>query len=38
MKKDKAWLIFPMLVYAKYADGKNEIIVGWINKTYSIKW
>ena len=38
MKKDKAWLIFPMLLYAKYVDGTNEITVGWLNKTYSIKW
>ena len=38
MKKDKTWLIFPMLAYVKYVDGTNEITVGWLNKTYSIKW
>ena len=38
MKKDKTWLIFPMLSYAKYTDSANEITVGWLNKTYSIKW
>ncbi len=38
MEKDKTWLIFPMLAYVKYVDGINEITVGWLNKTYSIKW
>jgi hypothetical protein len=38
MERDKTWLIFPMLAYVKYVDGINEITVGWLNKTYSIKW
>jgi len=38
MKKDKMWLIFPMLTYTKYSDGKNEIMFGWINKTFWVKW
>ena len=38
MEKDKTWLIFPMLAYVKYVDGINEITVGWLNKTFTIKW
>ena len=38
MKENKTWLIFPMLAYSKYADGKREITFGWLNKTYWLKW
>jgi len=38
MKKDKSWLILPMLAFNKYADGTKEVSFGWLNKTYWIKF
>lgn len=38
MKKDKAWLIFPLLAFTLYADGTREISFGWLRKTYWIKF
>ena len=38
MKKDKAWMILPMLAYTKYINGDREITIGWLRKCYWIKF
>lgn len=38
MKKGRHWLILPMIVFIKYVNGTREITVGWLTKTYSIKF
>ena len=35
---DKSWLIFPMLAYTKYANGDKELSIGWLTRTYWIKF
>lgn len=38
MKRDKTWLLLPMLAYSKYSDGTWEISFGWIRRTFFIKF
>jgi hypothetical protein len=37
MRKDKTWLILPMLAFSVNADGTKEVSFGWLTKTYWIK-
>lgn len=37
-KKDKSWLILPLLIFSKYGNGSFEIAIGWLTNTYYIKW
>ena len=36
--KHKAWLIFPLLAFSINEDNSKEIVFGWFNKTWTIKW
>ena len=38
MKRDKSWLILPMISFTKFADGTKEISFGWLTKSYWIKF
>jgi uncharacterized protein (TIGR02145 family) len=38
MKKDKGWLILPMIALISHADGTKEVSFGWLNRTYWIKF
>jgi hypothetical protein len=38
MSEDKAYLILPILIYEKNADGTKKITIGWLKKTYSITY
>jgi hypothetical protein len=34
MKKDKTYLLLPMIAYTKKVNGKKEITIGWLTKLY----
>jgi hypothetical protein len=38
MNDNKTWIILPVLIFTKYKNGKKEVIIGWLNKTYSITY
>jgi hypothetical protein len=38
MRKDKTWLILPMLAFSFNAGGTKEVSFGWLTKTYWIKF
>jgi hypothetical protein len=38
MRKDKTWLILPMLAFSANADGTKEVSFGWLTKAYWIKF
>lgn len=38
MKEYKTWLILPLLAFKKKGDGSKEITIGWLIKTYSVKF
>ena len=35
---DKGWLILPLLMFGRCADGSYEILIGWLRKSYTIKF
>jgi len=36
MKKNKTWLILPMIAFSKLSNGKIQIDLGWITYIYCI--
>jgi hypothetical protein len=38
MKQGKAWLILPILAYTIYENGDKEITIGWLTRTYSVRF
>lgn len=32
---DKGWLILPLLIFFKRADGSYEIVIGWLKKSFT---
>ena len=38
MRKDKSWLILPMLAFSVYTDGTKEVSFGWLTKAFWIKF
>ncbi len=38
MTEDKAYLILPILIYEKNADGTKKITMGWLKKMYTITY
>ncbi len=37
-RKDKTWLILPLLAFSVNADGTKEVSFGWLTKTYWVKF
>jgi hypothetical protein len=33
-KKDKTYLVFPLLAFTKMKDGSKELTFGWLNRTW----
>jgi len=38
MKKDKTWLILPLIAYTKNANGERELTFGWLTEIYFIRF
>ena len=38
MKKDTTILLFPLVAFTFFINGTNELTLGWIYFTYSIKF
>jgi hypothetical protein len=36
MKKNKAWLILPMIAFSKLSNGKIQIDFGWITYIFTL--
>ncbi len=36
MKKNKTWLILPMIAFSKLANGKMQIDFGWITYIFTL--
>ena len=37
MKRDKTWLILPLIAFTKFESKGYEITVGWLTKTFYLK-
>lgn len=35
---EKVWLILPLIAFAKFSDGKHELYIGWLRKSYTFKF
>lgn len=35
---EKVWLILPLIAFAKFSDGKHELHIGWLTKSYTFKF
>jgi len=36
-KQQTAFIIFPMVIFIKNTDGSKEFLLGWLNRTITLK-
>lgn len=35
---EKVWIILPLIAFAKYSNGSYELVIGWLTKSYTLKF